>query len=447
MDEDGSRSKKLYERALRVLPGGVSRNAVLRSPHPLYAAKGDGCYLTDVDGVRRIDFANNVASLIHGHAHPVIVEAVTKQLQLFSASTFSTELVVRFAEHLVQRSESFDKVRFVNSGTEAVMSCLKAARAYTGRPKIAKVEGAYHGLYDYAEVSQTANPSNWGEPDCPNSVPVAHGTPKCVLGNVVVIPFNDPETAVAILDRHAEDLACVLVDPLPHRVGLTPATKEYIETLWRWTRKNGALLVYDEVITFRSEYGGAQQWYEVRPDLTALGKIIGGGFAIGAIAGTNEAMEVLNPLAKKVLFPHSGTFSANPITMTAGLTAMELLDREAVAKLNALSKRAFAQIAEAIAQSGVQACVAGAGSMFRIHLKPQVPQNFREAYANPEETRLLNKLIDYMFDNGIMLINSCSGTITTPMTQKEIDTFCEMLLAGLRKLKEMPAELAAVEKA
>ncbi len=335
-----SLSASLYERAMEVLPGGVSRNTVLRKPHPLYADHASGCRVTDVEGVERIDFANNMASLIHGHAHPAIVEAVTEQLGRGTAFTMATEIEIRFAEHLVGRSDGFDKLRFVNSGTEAVMGMLKAARAFTGRHKIAKVEGSYHGLYDYAEISQTADPSNWGAATSPVAVPVAFGTPPAVLADVVVIPFNDPERAIAILDRHRGSLAGVLLDPLPHRVGVIPASLEFVEALAEWTHDDGSLLLFDEVITFRSEYGGAQEWYDVGPDLTAMGKMIGGGFPVGAIAGRADVMDVMNPLAETLLFPHSGTFSANPVTMTAGLVAMEMYDRDAVDRVNRLARRA-----------------------------------------------------------------------------------------------------------
>ncbi len=437
MTQTPSLSYRLYQRALRVLPGGVSRNAVLRRPHPFYAAKGEGCHVTDVEGVRRVDFANNMASLIHGHAHPTIVETVTKQLSRGTAFTFATEAEVLFAEHLCARSPGFESIRFVNSGTEAVLCCLKAARAFTGRRKIAKVEGAYHGIYDYAEVSQTAQPSNWGEAAHPHSVPVAQGTPPSVLEDVVVLPFNDVAAAIAILEEHADELACVLIDPLPHRVGLIPASNEFITMLRRWTSANRALLVFDEVITFRSEFGGAQQWHEARPDLTALGKIIGGGFPVGAITGRAEVMDVFNPLADKVLFPHSGTFSANPITMTAGLTAMELFARDAVKQLNDLGERARQQIAETIHQAGVTACVTGAGSMFRIHFKSRPPENYREAYLGPQESRWLGALLDHLFAHGIMLIGTGAGTLSTPMTSREIDLLCDGLLGGFRKVKEM----------
>lgn len=445
MTAAGSRSARLYERALCVLPGGVSRNTVLHRPHPFYAAKGEGCYVTDVEGVRRIDFANNVASLIHGHAHPAIIEAVTKQLRCGTAFTFATEAEVVFAEHMCSRVSSFGKIRFVNSGTEAILCCLKAARAFTGRPKIAKVEGSYHGLYDYAEVSQTARPANWGAARRPASVPVAYGTPPSILEDVIVLPFNDADTAIAILDEHADELAGVLVDPMPHRVGLIPASNEFIEALRGWTFGHGALLVFDEVITFRSKFGGAQQWFNVRPDLTALGKMIGGGFPVGAIAGCSEVMDVLNPLAEKVLFPHSGTFSANPITMTAGLAAMQLFDRDAVARLNKLGEQARWQIGEVIRQADFPACVTGAGSMFRIHLRPEPPRNYREAFAGAQVTRQLSALLDHAFANGIMLIGTGAGALSTPMTGEHIDILCEVLLSGFAKIKEMRRKKAAVE--
>src|SRR6476660_8190607 len=267
---DLSRSAALYERALKVLPGGVSRNAILRASHPTYVECGKGCRVTDLEGVTRIDFSNNMASLIHGHACPEVIHAVTEQMTRGTAFMMGTEIEVRYAEHLCSRNRSFEKMRFMNSGTEAIMVALKAARAFTGRPKIAKAEGAYHGVYDYAEVSQGSTPATWGGIDHPRSVPLVHGTPESALKDVVVFPFNDTERTLAILDEHA----------------------------------------------------GLQARYDVTPDMTALGKIIGGGFPIGAVAGRAEVMDVLNPQSPRYVFPHSGTFTANPISMTAGMAAM-----------------------------------------------------------------------------------------------------------------------------
>ena len=431
---DVSQSAALYERAIKVLPGGVSRNTVLRDPHPAYLDHGSGCWLTDIEGVKRLDFANNMASLIHGHADPESVQAVSDQLARGSASTLATAVEIEYAELLCSRSPGFEKVRFVNSGTEALMVMLKASRAFTGRAKIAKVEGAYHGGYDYAEVSQAPNPDTWGSIDHPNSVPLAHGTPQSALDDVVIIPFNDPERAVAILDEHKDELACVLLDLMPHRVGLRPADEAFVHAIREWTKSNGALMVLDEVITFRTEFGGLQSRYGITADLTAMGKMIGGGFPIGAVAGRADVMDVLNPRAKKVLFPHSGTFSANPISMTAGLVAMRKFDEPAVARLNALADRAMRGIEDAIEQTGAIACVTGAGTMFRVHMKSEAPKNFREAYLNADENRRLKTLLDHLFDEGMIMINTCAATLSTPMTETEIDALIAAYKRGFEKL-------------
>ncbi|PCI29290.1 MAG: aspartate aminotransferase family protein [SAR324 cluster bacterium] len=430
-------SKDLFQQACEVLPGGVSRNTIFRRPHPHYAAKAEGCYVTDIEGIQRIDFANNMASLIHGHTHPAIVQAVTEQLQRGTAFTMGTEVELRYAQLLCGRAPGFEKIRFVNSGTEAVMAMIKAARAYTGKSKIAKVEGAYHGSYDFAEVSQTASPDNWGDRDKPASVPVAYGTPESVLNDVVIIPFNDPTRALAILDQYADELACIIIDPLPHRVCLAPASEEFIKALYLWTRKNDSLLVFDEVITFRNYYGGSQENYSVRPDLTSMGKIIGGGFPAGALAGRTDVMKVLDPSEGKMLLPHSGTFSANPITMTAGLIAMELFDQSAVTQLNHLADKARQQIEQAIKIADIPACVTGAGSMFRIHLKAEAPQNYREAYMDTKTSGLIKTLIDYLYDEGCMMINTCTATLSTAMTVKEIDHLSEAMLKGFKKIKPL----------
>lgn len=430
-----SRSAGLYQRALAVMPGGCSRNTVLRKPHPLYAVHGEGCYITDVEGVRRIDFANNMASLIHGHAPAAIVDAVAKQLRLGTGYSMATEAEIRFAEHMCSRAPAFEKIRFVNSGTEAIMSAVKASRAFTGRAKIAKLEGAYHGQYDYAEVSQTAGPSNWGAINRPSSVPVAHGTPASALDDVVVIPFNDADRAIAILEQHAEDLACVLIDLLPHRVGLIPAQADFVHKLRQWTRSNNVLLVCDEVITFRCSFGGAQASYDMEPDLTAMGKMIGGGFPVGALAGSDAVMSVMDPLADKVLFPHSGTFSANPVTMTAGRVAMELFDPQAIDRLNDLGERARVAIAEAIRAADVPACVTGSASMFRIHMKPNPPGNYREAYDLAGEDALRKDFLDFALDNGILLVSTCTGMLSTAMTSKEVDHLAAVTEGAFRKIR------------
>lgn len=429
-------SESLYQQAVEVIPGGVSRNTVYHKPYPQYASSASACYVTDVDGIRRIDFANNMAALIHGHAHPAIVEAVITQLKKGTAYTLATEAELQLAQLLCERAPGFEKIRFTNSGTEAVMAMIKAARAFTGRPKIAKAEGAYHGTYDFAEVSQVANPTNWGDINKPNSVPLAHGTPQGILDDVIIFPYNDIERTLSILDAQAGEIACVLIDPVPHRVGLLPGTEAFIEAIYDWTRRNGALLVFDEVVTFRVNYGGAQAKYKVRPDITALGKIIGGGFPVGALVGRSDVMQVLDPRQAKVLFPHSGTFSANPISMTAGYVAMKLFDEEAVLKLNALTQKAIHQIEEAVRVADVPVSLTGAGSMFRIHLRATPPTTYREAYQPKEVTALVNELLDYLFyQEKLIMINTCACMFSTVITQKEVDKLSEAMLNGFRHIK------------
>ncbi|MCX5689983.1 MAG: aspartate aminotransferase family protein [Planctomycetota bacterium] len=434
---DCTQSAAFYERALKVLPGGVSRNAALHDPHPLYVDRGEGCRLSDVEGVTRIDFANNMASLVHGHADPDVVSTVIEQLRRGTAFNVATEIEIRCAEHVRSRNAGFEKMRFVNSGTEAVMVAIKVARAYTGRPMIAKAEGAYHGGYDCIEVSQAPTPANWGSIDEPNKVALVKGTPQSVLDETVIIPFNDINRTIALLDRSKDKLACVILDLMPHRIGLNPADPAYIAAVRDWTTRNNVLLVIDEVITFRSCYGGLQQQYNLTPDITALGKMIGGGFPIGAVAGRAEIMDVLNPRSPKYVYPHSGTFSANPISVGAGLAAMEKFTRLEVDRLNALTQVAMQKVRGAISRTGITASVTGTGSMFRVHLKAKPPRDYREAYLSPEENKRLKVLLNHMFDSGIILINSCSAALSTPMSEREVDVLVEAFESGFKKLVAM----------
>ena len=251
----------------------------------------------------------------------------------------------------------------------------------------------------------------------------------------MILPFNDVDRAIALLNAHKTDLACVLLDLMPHRVGLKPVDPAFIAAIREWTAANGALLALDEVITFRTEVGGLQSRYGFTADLTAIGKLIGGGFPAGAIAGRADVMEVMNPNASKLLYPLSGTFSANPITMTAGFIAMRDFNAAAVARLNALGARAMHGIEEAIGRTGATACVTGTGSMFRVHMKATPPANYREAYNTAEETKQLKMLLNHLFAEGFLMINTCSATLSTPMTESDIDALVAAIEGGLRKIR------------
>ena len=434
------RSEELYERARKVLPGGNTRSSVFRSPHPYYALKGEGYTVTDVDGVERVDFLNNYTSLIHGHRHPKIMEAVAEQMGHLTAIGMPTESEIVLAEILCDRVESFERVRFTNSGTEAVMMAVKAARAHTGRFKIAKCEGAYHGTYDYVEPSQETTPENWGDPT-PISVAYAKGTPQSVLDEVVVFPFNKIEETLRILDPPAGELACVLLDPVPHQAGLIPATGEYLRAVRDFCDRNGILLVFDEVVSFRIGYRGAQGALGFAPDLTATAKSIGGGFPVGAVGGRAGVMAVFDPSAGKAAVPHGGTFNGNPITMRAGAAAMELLSPDAMDHINALGERARHQIAEALTVAGVPGQVAGIGSLVRIHFTTQALVDYRSTHRSAREQRRLGALVEDLLDHGVLIAPTGTANISTVMGEAQVDFLCDVVLEALRRIaREGPVD-------
>ena len=257
-----------------MLPSGSTRQAAFFKPYPIYAASGKGCRVTDVDGVERIDFVCNYSALIHGHCHPKIVEAMRKQAGELISIASPTRQEVRLAELVCERMPGIDRIRFCNSGTEGVMFTIKAARVYTGRPMIAKVEGAYHGSEDTASVSTSPMPDAWGDPQAPSSVPPPGATRHCAEA-VVVMPMNDVEAARRIIGENRDQLAAVLIDPMVKNLGYERATPEFVSAIREETQKHGILLVFDEVYSFRLGYNGAQGELGINPDLTAMGKIIG----------------------------------------------------------------------------------------------------------------------------------------------------------------------------
>ncbi|MFT5172062.1 MAG: glutamate-1-semialdehyde 2,1-aminomutase [Gammaproteobacteria bacterium] len=428
---DISTSQALYERALKVMPGGNTRATVFMKPHPFYAAFGKGCRLTDVEGVERLDFTNNYNSLIHGHAHSLTNDAVRAQIEHGSAFPMATELEIRLAELLCERVASFDQVRFCNSGSEAIMNALKAARAATGKPKIAKCEGAYHGSYDFAEVSLASTPQNWGNAD-PRSVAYAKGTPQSVLDEVVVIPFNRPQEAERILRANAAQLACVLIDLMPNRAGLIPATPEFVAMLKRVREDTGLLIVLDEVITLRLAYGGGQQVFGITPDLSAIGKIIGGGYPVGAIGGSAEIMKVFDPTQDNPPLPHSGTFNANPITMVAGETAMRCFTADEIERLGVLGERARAGVTDAFQIAGISGQVTGMGSLFRIHVHTRPLIDYRSSLMTENEKTFLSAIVRHMRAHGIFINNRGVCSLSTPMGEAEIDLFLQRFSNALR---------------
>ncbi|MCK1679373.1 aspartate aminotransferase family protein [Bradyrhizobium sp. 147] len=431
LSQVGQRSKESFARARRVFPDGTSRVTIERNPSPLYIERGIGSYLYDVDDNRFLDLNGNFTTLIHGHAFPPVVEALTRQLQLGTCFANPTEVEIELAELLCRRIPRVERVRFVNTGTEAVMFAIKAARAFTGRSKIAKLEGAYHGAYDWAEVSLAATPDNWGDPAAPRSTAFYRGMPASVLKEVMVFRFNDAENARQLLSFHGRSLAAIIVDPMPSRGGLTAPKPEFIAAIQDAARENGILVIADEILNLRQSFRGASALYGLIPDIITMGKIIGGGLPIGAIGGREEVMRVFDASAGRPLLPQGGTFSANPLSITAGLAAMKHLDDAAFAKLDELGYFVRDGIARAISKARAPLCVTGAASLFRIHPMTVAPNDNRGAWASPSASKLMNELSNFFAENGVILPHGGTASMSTPMTHADaefvIDVFAGFL--------------------
>jgi glutamate-1-semialdehyde 2,1-aminomutase len=423
--QPGSESARLYERASRVMPGGNSRLTIYTAPYPFYARDGRGCVVVDEDGEERIDFINNLTSLILGHADPRVAQAVVEQVQRGSSFAWPTEKEVRLAEILTERVPTVEQVRFANSGSEAVMVAVKAARAYTGRRKIAKFEGCYHGAYDYVEVSLDTPPEGGGDRKVPQPVLYSPGASPGILDDVVVMPFNDIDAVEAILEREGGSAAAVIVDPMPNRAGLIPPRPGFLPALRDLTRRHGMLLIADEVISFRVAYQGAQQYFGFEADLTTFGKVIGGGYPVGAVGGSAEVMSVFDPRHGKPKMPHYGTFNANPVTMAAGIATLEQLTPESFDHLNELGDAVRTRLNELFRRTDFEAQVTGRGSIFRVLMTDQPVVDYRSTMVGPERNALYTDLYMGLLARGIAMTNTGLGCTSMPMTMAEVDRLVE----------------------
>ena len=430
-----SRSATLYRRASEVLAGGSTRLTTFFTPYPIYAAAGSGSRVTDADGVERVDCLNNYMTLIHGHAHPAVVEAAIEQIRLGSCFAMPTEREIELAEIIARRVDSVETMRFCNSGSEAVLLAIKAARAHTGRPMVAKCEGAYHGCYDPVEVSLGSSPENWGDPRVPARVPYTVGLPVKVMEDVVVLPYNDAESSRRLIDRYADRLAAIVVDPVPTRVGCVPMRREYAEVLREAATRHGIVLVFDEVASFRVRYRGAQSMVGITPDLTTFGKIIGGGLPVGAVGGRRDVMSVFDASKGRPRASHGGTFNANPATMAAGAAAMRLLTEDALDTLNARGDRARERINAAFEAAGVAGQATGAGSLVMVHFKRRDLVNLRDVHPDASESRRISTLHKALLNRGFIVGSGGLAAISTANTDREIDDLAGAIEDSLREMR------------
>lgn len=429
-----TRSSAAYLREVKVVPGGSLRAALWFKPHPPYAARGEGCWVVDIDERRILDCANNFFSLIHGHAFAPVLDAVRDTMAKGTAFGLPTEREILLAEALAARNPRMEQTRFCNSGTEAVLSAIKGARGITGRERIAKFEGCYHGAYDWVEVSLDPTPANWDdESGNPASVRSNAGVPKSVLRETVVLPYDDPQRCADILRREGQSLAAVIVDPLASRAGTVPISKETIAAVREACRRDGILLIADEVISFRLSFEGGAPLFEFEPDLIATAKIIGGGFPIGAVSGSADRMSVFNHADGKPKVSMGGTFSGNPLSMAAGLASLTHYSRPAIQRLNGFGDKLREKVGKGFSVAGVEASLTGMGSLFRLHLASTNVTGYRTAYTGPEKAQLIRRIHLAMLGEGILLTPNCSGALSTPMTETEVSLLADKLIAVVAK--------------
>ena len=355
---DTTKSNELFKRAGTLIPGGVNSpvrafRAVGRTP--LFIREAAGAHITDVDGNTYIDYVGSWGPMIVGHSHPAVIEAIREAAGRGTSYGAPTELEIELADEIISAFPSIERVRLTSSGTEAAMSAIRLARGFTGRDRIVKFEGCYHGHSDSLLVKAGSGLATFGTPD-------SAGVPADFARNTIVVPFNDEEALKKIFEEQGSEIACVIIEPVAGNMGCIAQRSGYLEAVRETTQGHGALLIFDEVITgFRVAYGGAQELYGVKPDLTCLGKIIGGGLPVGAFGGRADVMDKLAPLGPVY---QAGTLSGNPLAVTAGLAILKLLkDTNPYPELERRSAKLEKGLREAAAQASVPATVNRVGSM------------------------------------------------------------------------------------
>lgn len=379
-------SRRLFRRARGITPGGVESNIRYYKPYPIFVEYGDGGYLYDLDGNEILDFMMGFGAMLLGHNNRDVAIEVIKQLECGTVLGASTEIAVEYMEAVAEAFPSVEKVRLTNSGTEATMHALRVARAFTGKEKLAKAEGAYHGSHDYVLFNLDLDPRDAERDPGSLRLPYGKGIPRALEDLVVPFPFNDWEHTAEVLEANADELAAVIVEPVLCGPGVIPPEGDYLRRLRALTRDLGILLIFDEVLTgFRLAYGGAQEYYGVAPDLTTFGKIAGGGMPLGGFGGREEVMDVLSPRRKgwRDICFHAGTYNAHPLSVAAGLQTLRILQEESpYGRLDALSKELFHGLSDLAEDAGVDLAVTRVASMGCLYFTDREVRTFRDTLAN-----------------------------------------------------------------
>ncbi|HYM36981.1 MAG TPA: glutamate-1-semialdehyde 2,1-aminomutase [Nitrospiraceae bacterium] len=387
-------SQKLFAEAQRYIPGGV--NSPVRAfksvgGQPLFIAKAKGAYLWDADGNKFVDYVHSWGPMILGHAPGPVIKAIQRAAARGTSYGAPTELEVRLAKMIGEAVPSMEQVRLVSSGTEAVMSAIRLARGYTERDKILKFDGCYHGHSDYLLAKAGSGVATLGLPDSP-------GVPADFAKHTLTASYNDIAAVKRLIEAHANELACVIVEPVAGNMGVVPPRPEFLPMLRELTRAHGVLLIFDEVITgFRVHYGGAQTLYDVTPDLTCLGKIIGGGLPVGAYGGTREIMQMIAPAGPVY---QAGTLSGNPLAVTAGIETLKALKAAGIyKKLEAKSAVLAEGLGKAAKQAGIPLTQTRVGSMLCGFFTSQPVVDY--ASAKRSDTQRYAKFFRGMLEQGV----------------------------------------------
>jgi glutamate-1-semialdehyde 2,1-aminomutase len=428
------KSRALQAEAEQVLPGGSSRGTAHFAPYPFFAEHGDGHYVYDVDGNRYLDFMLNATTLIVGHANPMVVEALGEQTRKGTAFSTPTQVQVRVAKLLCDRIPSLDTIRFTNSGTEGTLMAIRAAWAFTGKHKLAKFEGGYHGAHEHVAVS-VKPPADRLDPAGPRAIPEYPGQPAGVLADVIVLPYNDLAACDRILRAHKDEVGALIMEPIVSSFGYVPGDPEFLRGIRKLTEELGIVLIYDEVQSLRVAPGGAQELLGVTPDLSCFGKIIGGGLPIGAFGGRRDIMAQYDPTAAGgARIAHAGTFNANPMTLVAGEAVLQALTPPIYRRLAELGESLRQKLRRTLGGTGVPAQVTGIASLFGIHFNTRPIKNYRDVVADDAE--MTKGLYTGLLNEGVLLQTTCAGALGVMTTDTEIDTLVDAVGRVIRRLRE-----------